>query len=41
MCMLFKIVKLICQESKRQKPSSKTSREIYLFTKLTRIIDYS
>jgi len=39
--MLFKIVKLVCQESKRQNPSSREPRELYLFAKLTRKIDYS
>jgi len=29
--MLFKIVKLVRQESKRQNPSSRTTREFYLF----------
>jgi len=38
--MLFKIVKLVCQESKRQNPSNKAPREFYLFAKLTRIINY-
>jgi len=39
--MLFKTVQLVCQESKRQNPSSRAPREFYLFEKLTRIIDYS
>jgi len=37
MCILFKIVKLVCQESKRQNPSSWAPRQLYLFAKLTRI----
>jgi len=41
MCMLFKIVKLECQESKGKNSSSRAPREFYLFAKLTRIINYS
>jgi len=39
--MLFKIVKLVCKELKRQNPCSKAPREFYLFAKFTRIINYS
>jgi len=41
LCMLFKIIKLVCQESRRQNPSSRAPREFYLSAKLTGIIDYS
>jgi len=39
--MLFKIVKLVCQESKGKTQVVRTQREFYLFAKLTIIIDYS
>jgi len=39
--MLFKIIKLVCQESRRQNPSSRAPREFYLSAELTGIINYS